>query len=257
MDKTIQDLDLLLSKIINNSTDNLLKDYYDTCLSIIGTSFTEFLAKENIMKLIYKYCMEDMKKIIHKSNVYNLFTMPFFGFREIKSIKVVSSDSSVNYFSLIPKDFDIKDFDKHDERRLIFQALFLMILRLKIPNKYTTVDELLESYPEFINRNNNEKDKLLIYANWMNLLSYTIKGEYNKLFSIDIITRICEGRDIVYNTGSGETYSTRDRVSIFHSELNVEKSVRPNRISKKRKREDSYSINNTDNEQSYPINDRV
>jgi len=254
MDKTIQDLDLLSSKIINNSTDNLLQDYDDICLSLIGTSFTEFLAKENIMILIYKYCMEDMKKIIDKSNVYNLFKMPFFSFREIKSIKVVSADTSVNYFSLIPKDFDINDFDKHDERRLIFQALFLMILRLKIPNKYTTVDELLESYPEFINRNNNEKDKLLIYANWMNLLSYTIKGEHNKLFSIDIITRICEGRDIVYNTGSGETYSTRDRVSIFHSELNVEKSVRPNRISKKRKLEDSYSLHNTDSEQSYPTN---
>jgi hypothetical protein len=240
MDKTIKDLELLLEMIDDPTNDHLLKNYYDTCLSIIGKAFTEFLAKENIMVLIYKYCMEDMKKIIDKSNVYNLFTMPFFGFREIKSIKIVSPNRSVNYFSLIPKDFDITDFDKHDERRLIFQALFLMILRLKIPNKYTTFDELLELYPEFINRNNNEKDKLIIYANWMNLLSYTIKGKHNKLFSIDIITRICEGRDIVYNTGSGETYSTRDRVSIFNRELNVEKSVRPNRISKKRKLKDSY-----------------
>jgi hypothetical protein len=63
----------------------------------------------------------------------------------------------------------------------------------------------------------------------MDLAFYTIQPRNNKTFMLNIIPRIVEGRNARYITGSGQTKSTADRVSIFRREGNCEKIKRPPR----------------------------
>lgn len=96
-----------------------------------------------------------------------------------------------------------------------------MLLRLKISCKYKNIFEFLKIYEEFREIRNEEQQKLFNYANWMDLLFYTMNANLNKGLALDIITRLCEGRDIKYNTGSGQTKPTKDRILIFYRESNT------------------------------------
>ena len=49
----------------------------------------------------------------------------------------------------------------------------------------------------------------------MDLMFYTICPRHNKSLILNIITRIVEGRDARYITGSGQTIPTNDRVLIY------------------------------------------
>jgi hypothetical protein len=58
---------------------------------------------------------------------------------------------------------------------------------------------------------------------------YTISPRHNKSLILNIITRIVEGRDARYITGSGQTKPTNDRVLIFSTIGDCEKIPRPPR----------------------------
>lgn len=204
-----------------------LKSYFDNeedinnitkkVFEILSKGFQEFIVFEKIMNLfikntilnIYIYFDENTKKYDDfkitarsRDKLYNLNKNPFIYFKA--------------------QSMNIHDLSINDERKLICQTIFLIILREKIPNKYNLIEDFLIDYPEFKYNSKNEINKLFNYSNWMNLLFYTIKPSGNKGFSIDIITRICEGKDVIYITGGGMTKDTRDRVLIFHREGNFE-----------------------------------
>jgi hypothetical protein len=121
---------------------------------------------------------------------------------------------------------NIIELEKNDERKMIFQSIFLMVLRLKVAYKYKNLYEFLDIYPEFSIRNPVEQKKLFNFANCYDLLFYTMKASANKGFSLDIVTRLCEGRDIKYNTGSGQTERTSDRILIYYRESNTSQGSR-------------------------------
>lgn len=149
---------------------------------------------------------------------------------------------------------NIQELPKDDEIRLACQALFLFLLRPRIPlkckpiglldcqrcNSYleissdSTLEEFLERYPDLKERNSTEQERLRHTANWMDLAFYTIQPRNNKTFILNMIPRIVEGRNARYITGSGQTKPTADRVDIFRIEGSCEKIKRPPR----RKREE-------------------
>jgi len=195
---------------------DIMKDYHNQCIEILANSFTEFLIREEIMKSIYISSFIYLKKYIDR--IFILFGSECSKEFYIEKFKI----NKMPFLHVqIELKLNIMEFEKYDERKMIFQAIFLMLLRLKISCKYKNIFDFLIFYEEFIERSNEEKQKLFNYANWMDLLFYTMKPNLNKGFALDIITRLCEGRDIKYNTGSGQTKPTKDRVLIFYRESNT------------------------------------
>jgi hypothetical protein len=134
---------------------------------------------------------------------------------------------------------DIHSLPRDDEKRMIFQALLLLMLRPIIPIKYRQPDSFLKAYPQFQSRSSTESEKLRMTANWMDLAFYTVSPRNNKTFLMNLIPRLCEGRTVRYVTGSGESQATSDRVAIFRKEGKFEKVTRPPR--KKAKNESEIS----------------
>jgi len=125
--------------------------------------------------------------------------------------------------------FPVNELGKDDERKLSLQAVFLLVLRRSIPFKYKNTKDFLIAYPAFEDRPAQELNKLRICANWFDLVFYTLPSKNNKTFLMSMIPKLCEGSSVKYITGSGETRSTSDRVSIYRTEGNCEKICRPPR----------------------------
>lgn len=127
----------------------------------------------------------------------------------------------------------IETLPKMDERRLLFQALYLFILRPHLPLKYPTMDAFLEAYPNLVKRNYVEQERLRRTANWMSLTFYTTGPKNYKTFLMNLIPRMVEGKGARYITGTGETIATADRVAIYRTEGEC---VKVNRMSRKKRK---------------------
>jgi hypothetical protein len=181
----------------------------------------------NIIFRFLIYCF-DINIIFHKNwrNIifesYKLFLIFFQNYSDnqklnlkIHSLMYFFNNMDLNFISLLKK---VKNNDKINyERIMSLQILFLIFLSLKKPPKYLTDDFFLGEYPQF----SYEINKLLPFANWMNLLFYTINPKSNKGFTIDIVTRLCEGHKFKHITGSGQTKFTQNIVDIYHKESGV------------------------------------
>lgn len=200
----IQDL------VLTDDIDN----YQNQCIEIISNSYTEFIIREEIMKTIY----------IASFNYYIKYIDEKFYIKSLDIHKIPFYDVQYRL------NLNIIELEKHDERKMIFQSIFLMVLRLKIAYKYKNISYFLSIYPEFTNRNQVEKNRLFNFANCYDLLFYTMKANLNKGFALDIVTRLCEGRDKKYNTGSGQTEPTSDRVLIFYRESNTSQGSKKRNI---------------------------
>jgi hypothetical protein len=196
-------------------TDNI-DNYQNQCIEIIANSYTEFIIREEIMKTIYiasfKYYIKYIDKYFHIKPL-DIHKIPFYDVQYRLNLNII-------------------ELEKDDERKMIFQSIFLMVLRLKISYKYKNISDFLAIYPEFTKRNTVEQKRLFNFANCYDLLFYTMKAHSNKGFSLNIVTRLCEGRDIKYNTGSGQTEPTSDRVLIFYRESNTSQGSRKRNIKK-------------------------
>lgn len=203
-----------LDKKCMNNINILIKKIMD----ILDKGFLEFIVHEKIMKLL----------ILNTIITIYLFLEEYFE----NTITSIFFDLKIYPFRYtMLKSLSIHHLDNTDERKLIFQAIFLIILREKIPPKYKLIDDLLLNYPEFKSYSEYKINKLFNFSNWKDLLFYTIKPYGNKGFSIKLITIISEGKNIVYITGGGMTKDTSDRVLIFHREGNFESSSKKRKIS--------------------------
>ena len=220
LERLSKDYEDLLSYFDNEVAINNINNIITKVFDILSKGFQEFIVFEKIMNLFIKNTIlsiyiyfnkydkdtkeyDDFKMTVRsKDKLYNLNKNPFIYFKSL----------SIN----------IHDLNIDDERRLICQCIFLIILRERIPIKYNLIEDFLVDYPEFKYYIEDEINKLFNYSNWMNLLFYTIKPSGNKGFSLKIITIITEGKDTIYITGGGMTKGTRDRVLIFHREGNIE-----------------------------------
>jgi hypothetical protein len=135
-----------------------------------------------------------------------------------------------------------------DERRLCFEAAFVMLFALRSENDnliYKTVEELKFYYPEFHDCKDVELGVLLTFRNVMRIAQELIQPRYHKKHLLDLVTRITEGHMQRYVTGSGQTLATKRRVTIYQREGNVKPLPRPprkNEILKKRAFQDDSSM---------------
>lgn len=123
---------------------------------------------------------------------------------------------------------------KCSERRMCFEAGFILLYALRPEVQGLIVRDiklLLKQYPEFEAEDvdEGELDLLLSYRNVMKIAQEVIPPRYNKRYLLDIVTRIAEGRNKTYVTGSGQTPATARRVLIYMRESGVTPLPRPPR----------------------------
>ena len=214
---------LIKENIFNNRNIN---DFdIEKIINKLAKMLPDFISQEIIMKLLLKNSFLYMINIINKNPNY------FISERNL----LIKNIHKVPFNYCLSKKLFIDLLDKNDERRLSFQILFLFILRKITPLKYNNSESFLRNYPEFklSIQDNDEIEKLFNYANWMNLLFQTIDPNNNKGYSIDIITRICEGKDTVYITGGSPTLKSIYRIEIFHHESGVKIISKPKKLKEK------------------------
>lgn len=126
----------------------------------------------------------------------------------------------IPFCTAIESNWPVRDVDEDDERRLVFQAMLLYILRQYIPLKYANVAQFLDTYPAISNRDQVEVSNLMKVANWFDLLFFTVGHKTNKNWAMNLVIRLSEGRAMVasYITGRWETAATSNRVYLFQNE---------------------------------------
>ncbi len=126
-----------------------------------------------------------------------------------------------------PKLFTVHNLPRHDNLRCALEMLMLYLLRQFVPLKYKTSEDFLKVYPEMGEREETEVHRLWMCANWFDVTLLTLKPQNNKSHMIgSLVPRMSEGAAAKYITGSGESRSTCDRVTIFRIEGLVEKVTR-------------------------------
>ena len=125
----------------------------------------------------------------------------------------------------------MKTIKVEDERLLVFELVTIILLALhpeKCKCKYDDRESLLAVYPEFESIDESvELEKLRTFANFMNFTFYFITPKFNRQHIFNIVTRIAEGKDVKYVTGSGKTQSTANRVLIYNREGDIVPKPRP------------------------------
>ena len=126
---------------------------------------------------------------------------------------------------------EMRSIKVEDERLLMFEVVVIILLSLhpeKCKFKYEDNHALLAKYPEFQSIDKNvELDKLRAFANYMNFALHFITAKYNRQHVFNIVTKITDGKDVKYITGSGKTKSTADRVLIYNREGGIVPKPRP------------------------------
>ena len=116
----------------------------------------------------------------------------------------------------------VQSFSRKDERRLSFEALFILML-FNSPNlshlRWPSVERLLESYPQFSILDDAEQTNLLKFRNVMVCALMIIPPKNRMEYLVDVVTRIVEGHTQKhYVNGSGAKPAARNRFAIYHME---------------------------------------
>jgi hypothetical protein len=124
-----------------------------------------------------------------------------------------------------------KKMKPNDHRRLCFEAALVLlhyptILQRDDGELMNSVQELFVKYPEFLATGANavdakEAENLLKFRNFMYVAVQLISPHNHKNHLLELVTRLTEGRNVKYITGSGETLATSRRVKIYRKEGNV------------------------------------
>jgi hypothetical protein len=129
---------------------------------------------------------------------------------------------------------EVHALHREDERRLVFEAAFVMTLFMMPAGRiqiWSNVSTLIDKYPMFSRNDIDEKElnTLLHFRNMMAVAILVLPPKSKKAHLLDLVTRIVEGNDVRYITGSGETAATRRRVTIYELEGNITPLPRPPR----------------------------
>ena len=96
-------------------------------MNALEWAFSKFLIREEVMSAILKAAFLDIQSYVNEK--FPTEIKDYADMREIFSLDVVPFRYTKN------KQLNIQDLGKEDERKLLFQALLLFILRIRIPNK--------------------------------------------------------------------------------------------------------------------------
>lgn len=195
--------------------------YDDIIRHITTISFGSILQEDERFLQVLKDVLPDFEACINssaKDNVGNLKAV----------LKIVDQRLSIS--SCVSK------LHRSDEKRLCFEAAFLLLYSNKEEAddaKIRTIPAFLVKYPEFKDDamiEPSEQDTLLKFRNMMKLAQLFIPAKNHKEHLMDLVTRLVEGRDQKYVTGSGEKPATRRRVLIYEREGGIRPVPRPARM---------------------------
>lgn len=92
-----------------------------------------------------------------------------------------------------------------DEKRLCFEVTLLLIFSKRNKSNeliWNNINILINNYPEFINCDDEELKKLLIFRNMMKFAMKLYPANKHKGHLLELVTRVVEGYQIKYITGS-------------------------------------------------------
>ena len=213
--------------VINQNSSVDLLEYvaklllYDDIIKHITTvSFGPIIHDDELFSRVLKDVLPDFEACISssgKDNVGNLKTV----------LKIVDQHLS--------QSTSILKLHRSDEKRLCFEAAFLLLYSNREEAddaKIRTVPAFLQKYPEFKDDamiEPAEQETLMKFRNMMKLAQSFIPAKNHKEHLMDLVTRLVEGRDQKYVTGSGEKPATRRRVLIYEREGEIRPIPRPPR----------------------------
>lgn len=196
--------------------------YDDIVRHITTISFGPIIHDDEIFVRVLKEVLPDFEACITssgKDNVGNLKAV----------LKIVDQHLS--------QSTSISKLHRSDEKRLCFEAAFIMLFSNRDEAddaKIRTIPAFLQKYPEFKDDamiEPGEQEILLKFRNMMKLAQLFIPAKNHKEHLMDLVTRLVEGRDQKYVTGSGEKPATRRRVLIYEREGEIRPVPRPPRTS--------------------------
>ena len=194
--------------------------YDDIIKHITTVSFGPVIHDDELFSRVLKDVLPDFESCISssgKDNVGNLKTV----------LKIVDQHLS--------QSTSILKLHRSDEKRLCFEAAFLLLYSNKEEAddaKIRTIPAFLQKYPEFKDDamiEPTEQETLMKFRNMMKLAQSFIPAKNHKEHLMDLVTRLVEGRDQKYVTGSGEKPATRRRVLIYEREGEIRPIPRPPR----------------------------
>ena len=190
---------------------------YNSILDTLGYSFSMDIC--NQMRPILEKSIHELEDAVVNYDKDNSTT------KEKKQIMLAKDIAIKNGF------IEMRSIKVEDERLLMFEVVVIILLSLhpeKCKFKYEDNHSLLAKYPEFQSIDKNvELDKLRAFANYMNFALHFITAKYNRQHVFNIVTKITDGKDVKYITGSGKTKSTADRVLIYNREGGIVPKPRP------------------------------
>ena len=195
-----------------------MKDTYDLFCSILTTFSFDFSTLNT--KTDFESVIRDSLPVIYQ---------------EISSQPYEHADiSKLGRITVSVINEDVGFLSQKDETRLCFEVAFILMFQFVHRERIMTelnidMNELLEKYPEFIPLDEDEKKSLLLYRNVMKVAMHIIPAKNHKNHLLEIVTRMTEGRDMKYVTGSGQTAATTRRVQIYEIEGGITPQPRPPR----------------------------
>jgi hypothetical protein len=105
---------------------------------------------------------------------------------------------------------------KNDELLLIEACMIEYVSEIGIFNhEFKDMAGLLDLFPEFLARDEEEKQKLLNWHNKMTIALHVMPAEGNKGCILKLFARLLEGPRIEYILGQGAKQGTKDRIRIY------------------------------------------
>lgn len=124
----------------------------------------------------------------------------------------------------------VEPLSRFNDKFLIVEAALILLLSSRAEKQRLKVsfEEFMEVCPEFRSVEDlPEQQSLHAYRNMLAAALEIIPGKWNSNHLLDVVTRIVEGKDKKYVTGSGATKKTLNRIDIYHKLTGIEKVSKP------------------------------
>merc|ERR1711991_616301 len=123
----------------------------------------------------------------------------------------------------------VEPLSRFNDKFLIVEVALVLLLSSRAEHQKLKIsfEEFIEEQPEFISETPAEQELLHTYRNMLAAALKVIPGKWNSNHLLDLVTRIVEGKDKKYVTGSGATKQTRNRIEVYHNLTGIEKQSKP------------------------------
>lgn len=206
---------------------------------------------QQILDHIYNYSFGSMNRFVTSESFQSQVQLCLVVFYDIVNnvshdeLKIVSARSYVDRIlgqrakvnkkrKMYINDLEKEASECQYEQRLYFDAVFLLLyLSMKreiLKSLFCDEDEFLDHYGDLCHSLvNDEINTLVLYRNIMKVAMTIIPASGNKGLLLDLVTRLVEGHQRKYVTGSGATIETKRRVRIYENEGEIKVIIRPER----------------------------